>query len=306
MIKKSLLVGCIFCLQFCVIAIAQNSETSGKLRIAASQFPVSADIGSNADWIKKHMEQARQEDCDLVHIPECALSGYAGTDHKSLENLDWKSLRNHTRDILKKADELDLWVILGSTHPLTSGNKPHNSLYVINPAGQIIDRYDKRFCTSGDLKHYTSGDHYVTFEAKGVRCGLLICYDIRFPELYRDYKSLDVQVLFQSFYNARQKPGSIHPKIMPVTAQARAATNSFYISLTNSSAKHSWPCHFITPDGLIADKLPLDEPGLLVADIDTNQKFYDASRTFREKAMQGKLSSGETVIDERSKDRTRY
>ena len=51
------------------------------------------------------------------------------------------------RDLAKK---LKLWVVLGSDHRLSAGNKPHNSLYVISPKGEIVDRYDKRFCTGGD------------------------------------------------------------------------------------------------------------------------------------------------------------
>ena len=51
------------------------------------------------------------------------------------------------------ANELDLWVLLGSTHQLTGLHKPHNSLYVIDSVGEIVDRYDKRFCTPGDLEH---------------------------------------------------------------------------------------------------------------------------------------------------------
>jgi len=98
------------------------------------------------------------------------------------------------------ADELDLYVLLGSTHQLSDGNKPHNSLYMIGPEGVIIDRYDKRFCTNGDLKYYTPGDHFVEFDIKNVHCGLLICYDVRFPELYRQYSKKNVHVLFQSIY----------------------------------------------------------------------------------------------------------
>ena len=284
--------------------LAQNSRPQGQIRIASSQFPISAHIDSNAIWIQKHMQRAHDAGCDVVHFPECALSGYAGVDHPSLDHFDWYSLRHQTQRILDLADALDLWVILGSTHPLTKGNRPHNSLYVISPEGKVVDRYDKRFCTGGDLDHYSSGDHFVTFEINNVRCGLLICYDIRFPELYRAYKEKEVQVIFQSFYNARQKPGGIHPKIMPITGQARAATNYFYLSMTNSSAPNSWPCHFITPDGLVAQKLPANVPGLLISDIDTSTKFYDASRSFRKDAMRGKLNSGKSVDDPRSKDRT--
>ncbi len=81
----------------------------------------------------------------------------------SLEQVNWDELRNATDSIMKLAGELKIWVILGSVHRLSGDNKPHNSLYLINPEGQIEDRYDKRFCTTGDLKYFTPGDHFVTF-----------------------------------------------------------------------------------------------------------------------------------------------
>ena len=93
---------------------------------------------------------------------------------------------------------------------------------------------------------------------------------------------------------------------MPVTAQAHAGINYFFMSLSNSSAPNSWPCHFITPDGLIADALPANQPGILYADVTIAKSYYDASRPFRLDAIHGKLNSGETVIDERSNDRTVY
>ena len=147
------------------------------------------------------------------------------------------------------------------------------------------------------------GDHFVTFKIKGVTCGLLICYDVRFPELYREYRKLGCDVIFQSFYNARSGKGSIHPVIMPVSAEAHAATNYFYMSLTNSSAPESWPCYFITPDGLVKNKLPANIPGILISDMDISEEFYDASKDFRPDAMKGKLNSGNTVTDPLSSDR---
>jgi len=278
-------------------------QPNGKLRIAACQFPVNEEISENANWIKKQMRTAKVNGAELVHFPECALSGYGGADWKNIEQLDWELLRKETRSIMDLAKELKMWVILGSSHQLSGNNKPHNSLYVIDPRGKIIDRYDKRFCTTGDLKYYSPGDHFVVFEIHGIQCGLLICYDVRFPELYREYRKLGVDVVFQSFYNARHVQNCIHPKIMPVSAQVRAATNAFFMSLTNSSAPYSWPCHFIQPDGLIEQKLPRNEPGILYADIDINKKYYDASKPYRMDAINGKLHSGTTIIDERSIDR---
>ncbi|NQU51277.1 MAG: carbon-nitrogen hydrolase family protein [Bacteroidetes bacterium] len=285
---------------------AQNTtySQSGKMVVAACQFPVLAKIEENYNWIKNQIIEAKLKKSDIVQFAECALSGYPGSDLKTLENFDWNMLYEKTDSILSLAKQLKIWVVLGSIHRLSEGIKPHNSLYVINSEGEIVDRYDKRFCTSGDLNHFSPGNHFVNFQLNGVKCGLLICYDVRFPELYREYKKLDTDLIFHSFYNAHQKKGSIHPVIMPITSQARAATNYFYISLTNSSAQESWPCHFITPNGLIQNKLPENEPGILLSKVDLSEKFYDASSKYRNNALNGILNSGETVLNRHSINRT--
>lgn len=278
----------------------------GVIHIATCQFPVSAHVKDNADWIRSQINLAKKDNADVVHFSEAALTGYAGINYDSMTGYDWETHDRELQSILDLAKSLEIWVVLGSAHRLSEGNKPHNSLYVINNHGKIIDRYDKRFCTTGDLNHYSPGDHFTVFEINGVKCGLLICYDIRFPELFRQYHKLGIQVLFHSFHNALQKPGSIHPKIMPPTAQARAATNNFFISMNNSSAKHSWESLFITPDGLIQKRLKLDQPGVMVNTADTTIKYYDASRRYRDDSIAGKLNSGETINDPRSTNRTGY
>lgn len=280
----------------------KNSE-SGKIRIASCQFPVSSDIKVNYKWIEEQMIEAKLKKANIVHFPECALSGYPGVDMKSLDNFDWNELHRATDSVLVLAKHLKIWVILGSIHRLSGNNKPHNSLYLINSEGEITDRYDKRFCTGGDLNFFSPGDHFVTFKLNGLNCGLLICYDVRFPELYREYRKLGTDVIFQSFHNARQAKGAIHPIIMHITAQANAATNYFYMSLTNSSAPESWPCYFITPDGLIQNKLTENVPGILISDIDATEKYYDASKDHRSDAINGKLNSGVTVRDSLSTNR---
>ncbi|MFC2124858.1 carbon-nitrogen hydrolase family protein [Bacteroidota bacterium] len=281
-------------------------KATKKLTIASCQFPVTGDISENAGHILQQMRLTKIQGAEVVHFPECALSGYGGADFEDYENFNWDDLKAKTNTITTLADELNLWILLGSTHRLSEGNNPHNSIYVINPNGQVIDRYDKRFCTSSDLEYYSPGDHFVNFRIKDINCGLLICYDVRFPELYREYRKTGTDIIFQSFYNARSAEDGIHPKIMPVSAQVRAATNSFYMSLTNSSAPYSWPCYFITPDGLVSKKLPANKPGILISSVDVTKKYYDASRPYRLDAMNGKLNSGDVIKDPKSEDRTSY
>lgn len=280
----------------------------GKLLVATCQFPISADISANARWIRRQMRQAHNKGANIAQFPECALSGYAGTDqdHENLEFFDWQRQRAELKSILALAKQLKLWVVLGGTHQLSGNNKPHNSLYLIDSGGNIVDRYDKRFCTSIGLQHYSPGDHFVTFDLNGVRCGLLICYDARFPELYRQYYRLGVQLMFHSFYNARQKKTSILSRIIPPTVQTRAATNYMFVSTSNSSAGPAWPSIFITPDGLIQSKCPPNKPAVMVNLVDTAKRYYDASGPYRDSCIQGKYNSGQVVDDPRSANRQSY
>ena len=78
---------------------------------------------------------------------------------KFYDGFDWDLLETCARQVLGLARQLRLWVVLGSTHRLMGRHKPYDSVYVINDSGM--------------------------FTLKGIRCGVLICYEYAFPELYR-------------------------------------------------------------------------------------------------------------------------
>ena len=276
----------------------------GVLNIATCQFAVCGDVDQNARQIRTLMQQAAEQGADIAHFSECALSGYAGVDFESLAGYDWPRLKDRTLEIVALAGELKLWLALGSSHPLTPPHKPHNCLYLISPAGKLVDRYDKRFGTAIDLLHYTPGNRFVVFDIHGVKCALLICFDLRFPELYRELYKQGVQCILQSFYNARQQGPSVHTEIMRQTMQANAANNGFWASMTNSCGWYCpYPSCFIQPDGRIAQQLPDHHDGLMLNTVDLSLTFYDPSAPFRKLAVEGKLSNGpETLDDPRSKD----
>lgn len=277
---------------------------SGTIKIATCQFAVSESVEQNSQYIRKFLNKARELGADIVHFSEAALSGYAGPDFDSFDGYDWPLLTEETKKIMTLAGSLKLWVVLGSSHKLTAPNKPHNCQYLINPQGRIENRYDKRFCTESDLIHYTPGNRFVTFELNGVKCALLICFDLRFPELYRELNKLKVQCIFQSFYNARQKEQSVHRHIIRQTMQANAASNYFWASLANSCGEIApYPSCVIQPDGEIINELKLNQPGIMINTVDTSLPFYDPSAKFRDLAMKGILTNGPQKLDDpRSKD----
>ena len=276
------------------------------LKIATCQFAVSSSIKRNSRTICELLRKAKNSKADIVHFSECALSGYVGTDFPNFDGYDWSLLREETEKIMALAAKLGLWVVLGSTHKLTGPNKPHNSLYLIGPDGKIVDRYDKRFCIKAELRRYTPGDRFVNFNVNGVKCSLLICFDLRFPEIYRELYKQKVNCIFQSFYNARQKGPSVHTHIMRQTMQCRAATNYFWISMSNSSGYYSpYPSCFIQPDGKIARRLKPNRAGVMVNTVELKRKFYDPMDGFRDMAIKGKLSNApKTIRDPRSKNTT--
>ncbi len=276
----------------------------GVLKVATCQFGVSDDVEANAAQITELMKQAPEQNADIVHFSECALSGYAGVDFDSFDDYNWDQLKEKTLEIMALAGKLGIWVVLGSSHRLTEPNKPHNCLYLISPEGKLIDRYDKRFCTELDLGNYTPGDRFVYFDVNGVKCSLLICFDLRFPELYRKLYKAGTQCVFQSFYNARQQGPSVHTDIMRQTMQTNAANNGLWASMTNSCGWFCpYPSCFIQPDGKIVAQLADHKEGVMVNAIDTNEKYYDPSAPYRDIAIEGKLNNAiEAINDERSKN----
>lgn len=303
-----------------------------KLKAATCQFPTSADIGRNLQYILRQIRNAKDRGADVAHFPEACLSGYAGRDLTSYRGFNWRRLWESAQQVLELAKELQIWVILGSAHRLTGRNKPHNSLYIVNDRGKLIDRYDKMFCTgdrlgkTGELAHYSPGSHFSVFTIKGIRCGALICHEYRYPELYREYKREGVQLIFHSYHAGNIRPkqframqkqvgaqfhnlnhGTTLPEItMPATMQAAAASSHVWISCSNSSAREScWASFFVRPDGVITGQLRRNIAGVLISDVDDQRAYYDSTVVWRDRAMRGIYHSGTLVQDRRSTERKR-
>jgi len=303
---------------------------SAMLSIATAQFPVSFDPEANLAQVLRQMQQAQAAGAAIIHFPEGALSGYVPVDRPDFAAYPWATLRRCTEAVMAAARRLGLWVVLGSAHRLSAGHKPHNSLYLIDDQGRLVDRYDKRFCagdaseTTDELAHFTPGDHPTIFELRGLRCGLLICHEYRYPELYRELMAEGVRVVFHSFHAANlgaerqaqmeaqvgqahmpHNPGRTLPEItMPASLISYAANNALWISASNSSAPAScFGAFMVRPDGVTVGRLPKDQADLLFTLIDPAAPFYDATAAWRMRAMRGELHSGTLVSDARSQAR---
>jgi predicted amidohydrolase len=223
-----------------------------KLRIASCQFPVSGDIASNAKFIRRFMKEAADSAAHIVHFPETALSGYERTDFTPANADNWQQLAEQTKEIVKLAGRLGLWVVLGACRRVVDRDRPANCLHVIANTGRIVGTYDKQKLTPSEFAWYTPGDGLLVVTINGMKCGFLICYEACFPVLFEAYRKRGVQLIFHSCHNVSSKPKPLLQALALAQIRTRAADNHMWISDSTSSARYSFStAGMARPDGSV-------------------------------------------------------
>lgn len=169
-----------------------------KFNVMAIQMSsVLGDKTKNIEKVKTLIEQNVTAQTDVVILPEVWTVGWACdyfTD--SAESLEDGNVINFLKDMAKKHNVN----IIGGSFITKRENKFYNTCPVINRKGELIAHYDKchLFSYYGDKEgtYITNGNNPVMVNIEGIRTGLSICYDIRFPELYRAYavKGVDLMI----------------------------------------------------------------------------------------------------------------
>jgi predicted amidohydrolase len=177
------------------------------------------------------------------------------------------------------ADELGVWLLIGSALVRRDDGQCANRAILVRPDGQVAATYDKLHMFDVDLptgEHiresasYTPGDRAVVAEAAGARLGLTICYDMRFPVLYRALARAGAQVLTAPAAFTRPT-GAAHWEVL---LRARAIeTGSFVLAPaqggTHEDGRATWGHSLaVAPWGEVIGRLDHDEPGVLMADLD--------------------------------------
>lgn len=161
--------------------------------IAALQTVATPSVERNLDTARRLIAEAAQDGAQLVALPEnFAFMGHSDTDKLALAEAPGDGPIQQT--LADAARQHGVWVI-GGTLPLRSGlpDRVFNSSCVYSPAGHLVARYDKihLFRYDNGRESYDegrvlqAGTTPVACDVGGLRLGLSICYDLRFPELYR-------------------------------------------------------------------------------------------------------------------------
>lgn len=275
---------------------------SRDLRVATAQPQISGDLSHNLQQHISLAHEAKQDKADIIHFPESSLTGYPTVDFSDFTNFPQQQLDDALATLQQEAASLGIWMIVGGHHYRDGFPKPTNCLWVLNDRGNIECRYDKRICAGnpGELEHahYQPGLMVVTFQLKGIPCGLLICHEWRYPELYREQQRLGTEVLFHSFYdrivdaNEYLEQGEEQGSLVQGTVRGNAANNYFWISASNTGQPESnFGSFLVRPDGKIHAQAQRNEASVLVNTIDLSAVYSDPSKPWRERAREGVLHS---------------
>ena len=273
-----------------------------ELVVATCQFPVTSRISGNLAHILDLLARSGEAGAQIAHFPESSLSGYAGVDFDDLSTRNEDRQSRALQQIRDLCRRLNIWCVVGGHAYSSEHALPYNCLWVIAGSGAIHCRYDKRICMGvpgeGEHRFYQPGRSPVLFNLGEIRCGLLICHEFRYPELYRQQKSLGAEIVFQSWYDGNlrtrdyEENGIEMGKLIVGTTRGSAANNSLWISGSNTSKPESCFGSFLMrPDGRIHEQLERNTTDLLLSTLDFDLSFSDPSGPWRDRVARGVLNS---------------
>jgi predicted amidohydrolase len=248
------------------------------MKIAAIQMVSGTDVARNLDTARHWLAQAAAQGAELAVLPEyfCVM-GRKDTDKLGLQETAGSGL---IQDFLSQsARELGLWIV-GGTLPMATSDpaRARNCSLAYAPSGQCVARYDKihlfRFAHGqedyDETRVLTPGTQPVRFDLASrdghvYSVGMSVCYDLRFPELYRALAA-DVLLVPSAFTFTT---GQAHWEVL---LRARAIENLAYVVAaaqggTHENGRSTWGrSMLVDPWGQVMAQQPQGE-GLVLGDV---------------------------------------
>ena len=196
---------------------------------------VIGNIDENIKKVSSLLSSELPEDTDVLVLPEVWTCGWDCSKFISTaQQLDNSSVIN----FLKEAAYKYGINIIGGSFIEKDGDKYYNTCPVIDSSGKLVTKYRKNHLYSyygcDEDKYITRGDNPVMVSLGGINYGLTICYDIRFPEIYRAYTKAGADILINC-----AAWGSNKPVPWEVMTKSRAVENQCYMVALTQSGKIS-------------------------------------------------------------------
>ena len=248
-------------------------------KVAAIQMASGPNVKANLAEAEKLIKIAVQQEAELIVLPEnFAIMGMAETDKvKIAEDVGSGLLQDYLKEQARKHN---IWLV-GGTIPIRSSEsgKVFAACLLFNPQGELVTRYDKIHLfdvtieasneSYTESETITPGDKIVVVDTPFGRLGLAVCYDLRFPELFRAMIDLNMEIcaLPSAFTSLT---GRVHWESL---LRSRAIENLSYMIAADQGGYHvggretHGDSMIVDPWGQVLNRLP-HGTGVVVADID--------------------------------------
>jgi nitrilase len=268
--------------------MSQGNSTQQRIAAQTSAFKVAAiqmasgpNVAGNLSEARRLIAKAAEQGARLVVLPEFfAIMGLVEQDKIKVREQAGTGM---IQDFLSEtARQYKIWLVGGSI-PLaaSSPEKVLNTCLVFNELGEQVARYDKIHLFSLELGNETyneaktiePGNQVVVVDSPFGRIGLAVCYDLRFPELFRAMQNVDIIVLPAAFTDTT---GKMHWEVL---VRARAIENLAYFIASAQGGYHvnGRETHgnsmIVDPWGRVLDRLPRGS-GVVIAEVNPT---YQAS-----------------------------
>jgi len=260
------------------------------VRIACYPFASSGDMRENLRHIRTGVQAAAEAGARLVCFHECALTGYPPVEAE-IENITEEKVSAGIRTVTDLAREYGLCVLAGTV--LYDGGKRYNSTLAFDENGKQICRYDKQALWGWDAENFVPGDGGGVFELDGMKIGVRICFDVRFPELFRPFFRENVPLCIMPFSDTAQTPDPERRQIIAGHLRTRCAENVMQIISVNSLSRYSAaPTAWINQNGRIlketgGESLLLCDVGVPEEDFGMQGRKYNAEKFMKQGKKNG-------------------
>lgn len=246
-----------------------------KIKIAAIQMPTVADKMENVRTVKAYLEKIRDENLDFVILPEMFCCPYQTENFPIYAEKEggpvWQQLSAY-------AKQYGVYLIGGSMPEKDAEGNVYNTCYVFDREGKQIGKHRKVHLFDIDIKGgqtfkesdtLTAGDSDTVFDTEFGKMGVMLCFDIRFPELSRMMVNDGTRIVFvPAAFNMTTGPAH-----WELSFRTRALDNQIYMvgcapARDVSAGYISWGHSIVTdPWGRVIDMLD-EKKGILLAELD--------------------------------------
>jgi predicted amidohydrolase len=263
------------------------TSASSKFRVGLIQTRASRSPAANTDTVAKLIGEAKAGGADYVQTPEMTNIMEVGRD-KLFSVIVAEESDPSLATFRELARSLSIYLHVGSLAVRATPDKAANRAFLIDPHGEIVARYDKIHMFDVDLangesyresRSYRPGETAVVHDLPWGRLGITICYDLRFPALFRALAEAGASFLAIPSAFTRQT-GEAHWHVLN---RSRAIENGCYVLAAAQGGKHEngretfGHSLVVDPWGRIVAEGGT-EPGVVMAEIDPAEVAAARSR----------------------------